>query len=267
MYSENGIQRVVVITGASKGIGAAAGRRFAMQGCIVYDLSRSGGNKNCRHIPCDVSRSEDIEAAISRIIRENGRIDIAVSNAGFGISGSVECTGYESIKNQIDVNFTGSACFAKAVLPHIRKSRGRLIFISSVAGAVPIPFQALYSASKAAVASLALALDNEIRPSGARVITVMPGDIATAFTASRRKNLYEDSFYEQRAAASVGRMERDELKGKGPELIAEKIYQLAVASRPALISTSGMLYRLALLLVKILPAAIYNRILFGLYGK
>lgn len=198
MKTNDNIQRVAVITGASKGIGAAAGARFVKEGWLVYDLSRSRGQAGLRHISCDVSQPEAIASAVDRIILESGRIDAALSNAGYGIAGSLEGAAYEDIKRQIEVNFTGSAYFAKAVLPHIRSSMGRLIFFSSVEGAAPIPFQALYSATKAAIINMSLALDNEIRPSGARALAVLPGDLATGFTAARKKNFAEDGFYERR---------------------------------------------------------------------
>lgn len=267
MNTEENIKRIAVITGASRGIGAATGERFIKEGWLVYDLSRSGGKAGLRHIACDVSRPEDIENALKLITEENGRIDAAISNAGFGIAGSLECASYEDIKRQIAVNFSGSAYFAKAVIPHIRRSRGRLIFVSSLAGAVPIPFQSLYSATKAALISMALALDNEIKPSGARAAVILPGDLATGFTAARKKNPVEAPFYEKRVAASLGRMERDEMNGKSPAAIADKIYKIAVSDKPSAVSSSGAFYRLALLLVKILPAAFYNRIIFKLYGK
>ncbi len=263
---------VAVITGASKGIGEATAEIFLREGYKVYNLSRSGGNpekgdnEDFLHIACDVSHCEQVDFAIEKIISETGRIDVAVSNAGMGISGSVEGATYEMIEKQIKVNFAGSAYFAKAVVPHIRKSKGRLIFLSSVAGLIPIPFQALYSATKAAIASLAMALDNEIKSSGARVCAVLPGDLATNFTSAREKNPKEASFYEKRVRESVTKMEQDEMKGKGPEFIGRRIFRMATERNPKVISTAGLFYKFALVLVKLLPVRAANYLIGRLYG-
>lgn len=260
--------KVVVITGASKGIGLEAAKKFNKKGYIVYDLSKSGVNTDIvRHIDCDVSKSDMVKSAIKRISEECGRIDVAVSNAGFGISGSLEGNSYNHIESQIDVNFKGAAYFTKAVLEHIRASKGRIIYLSSIAAVVPIPFQALYSASKAAIVNMAMAVDNEIRPSGARALVLLPGDVATNFTKSRVKNNFEPDFYSNRAKKSVGKMEKDEINGMKPELIAEKILKLAENAKAKQISSVGAFYNFVLRISGILPLRLKQYIIYKMYGK
>lgn len=260
-------QSVVVITGASKGIGRATARIFSERGALVYDLSRSGKDEEGRiHLPCDVRSPEDVERAILEVVRRSGRIDTVVSNAGFGISGSVEGHDHENIKRQIDVNLLGSAYVAKAVLPYLRDSKGRIVFLSSVAAVVPIPFQALYSATKAGVMTLAMALDNELRGSGARALALLPGDLKTDFTRARVKNENEDAFYEARVLRSVAGMEADEQNGMSPNAVAQKIYQLATAKNPKVITTLGWKYRMALILSRELPVRLKQWIIAHLYA-
>ena len=225
-------KKVTVITGASRGIDRATAEKFISHGYQVYDLSRSGQDFNgCKHIYCDVTDYKTIEDAISQIISQSGHIDVAISNAGMGISGSLEGHEPAHIKKQIDINLTGSAYFAKAVMKHIRESKGRLLFLSSMAAEVPIPFQALYSMTKSGIKTLAMAIDNEIKPSGARDCAVMPGNLATSFTASRIKNLSEADFYKTRVQSSVSKMEEDEQTGGGPEIIANQLFTLATQKK------------------------------------
>lgn len=260
-------KKVVVITGASRGIGRATAEKFISHGFQAYDLSRSGQDfEGCKHIYCDVTDYKSIEIAIAQIISESGQIDTAISNAGMGISGSLEGHDPEHIKKQIDINLIGSSYFAKAVLSHIRASKGRLLFMSSLAAEVPIPFQALYSVTKAGLKSLAMALDNEIKPSGARVCAIMPGDLKTSFTASRIKNASEDIFYKDRVEESISKMEKDELSGGGPEVIANKLYKLATQNNPKVISTVGLFYKSVSVLTKILPVRIKNWLIYKIYA-
>ncbi len=261
------MNKVAVVTGASKGIGAALAAALARAGYRVYDLSRSGSDRaGIRHIHCDVSKHENLAQALYTVMQETGGIDLAVSNAGFGISGSLESASPEMIEAQININLCASAQFARLVLPEIRRRRGRLVLISSVAAYVPIPFQALYSATKAAIASLAMSLDNEVRGSGARVLAILPGDLATNFTANRIKSEESDSFYRERVSSSVRRMEKDEQGGKTPEWAAGQIVKVILAKNPSVCTTLGLDYKLVSFAVRFFPPRILNYVIGKLYG-
>lgn len=261
------VKKVCVITGASQGIGLATAKKLNSLGYIVYDLSRSNiENTGIKHISCDVTNVHNIENAISTIINSEGRIDLAISNAGFGIAGPHEECSYEMIERQINVNILGTSLFARYVLPYIRNSRGRLILISSVAAYIPIPFQAMYSASKAAIYALGQAIDLEIKPSGARAIVVMPGDLATNFTKNRQKVNIDNSFYKARCIKSLARMEHDEQSGKSATWAAERIVRLAEKKNPSVINTLGCDYKFFALLTHILPNRLIRYIVTKLYA-
>lgn len=265
MRAEN--KKILVITGASRGIGRNAAEIFRSNGFFVYDLSRSGiSEEGIVHIDCDVTNYDDIDNAVNQVINEVGRIDVAISNAGFGISGSVEAHSYEDIEKQVRVNFMGSTFFTKAVLPYVRKSKGRILYLSSVAACVPIPFQAMYSATKAAILALALSVDTELDSSGARAIALLPGDIATDFTRGRIKNKYEPEFYAERVASSVGKMEHDEINGMKADVIGKELYRLATSTNPKPMSSVGILYRLSVVLSGILPVRLRQYIIRKMYG-
>ena len=180
--------RVAIVTGGTSGIGRATALALKEAGCTVYELSRRAqGVEGLHHIVADVTKEETVRAAVAEIMAREGRIDILVNNAGVGISGAVEFTDTADAKALFDVNFFGMVNMNRAVAPLMRAAgRGRIVNLSSVAAPVPIPFQAYYSATKAAVNAYTMALANELRPFGVTVCAVMPGDIHTGFTAARR---------------------------------------------------------------------------------
>ena len=212
--------RVAVITGGSSGIGLHAARALRGRGLNVYELSRRAENAEpgVTHLQADVTDEAQVNAAVAEILRREGRIDILINNAGFGISGAIEFTPAQEARRQFDVNFFGMVNMNHAVLPIMRQQGGgRIVNMSSVAAPIAIPFQAYYSASKAAVRTYSLALASEVRPFGIEVCVIMPGDIATGFTAARRKSCDGDDVYHGRIARSVAVMEHDEQTGMSAE--------------------------------------------------
>ena len=190
-----------------------------------------------------------------------------MNNAGFGISGAIEFTELAEAKRQFDVNFFGCFICSKNVIKYMRlQGGGRIVNLSSLAAPLAIPFQAFYSASKAAVNSLTLALANEVRPFNIKVCAVMPGDVKTGFTAAREKNTAGDEFYGETLKRAVAGMERDEQNGMSPDDIADAVYAAATKARPKLLSTKGTKYHLFLALSKALPVSLVNIIVGKLYS-
>ena len=258
--------KVVVITGGSSGIGLATVKRFASKGHIVYELSRSGQSfDNIKHLFCDVTKEETVQAAIEQVISEQGHIDVLINNAGFGISGPIEFTKLEDAKKQFDVNFFGALTVVKAVVPYMRKeNKGRIVFVSSVAAIFSIPFQSFYSAAKAAMNSLALSLANELRPFHISVCALMPGDVATGFTAAREKSVEGSEVY-TRLEESVKTMEHDETHGMSPDKMAKKLYKISSKSRVKPLYVGGAKYAFFCFLAKIFPARFFNWVVGKLY--
>lgn len=260
-------RRVVLVTGASSGIGAATALRFAAAGDIVYGLSRHPAElPGVLPLAADVTDEAQVMAAVAEIVAAQGRVDVLVNNAGFGISGAVEFTELEEAERQFDVNLFGMARCIRAALPHMREAKSGLILnVSSVAGALPIPFQAYYSAAKAAVNALTLTLQNELRPHGVRVAALLPGDVKTGFTAARRKNPAGAALYPA-LLRSVSAMERDEQNGMPPRRIAERLYAISKKKRPKGLYSCGLQYQFFLFLGKVLPVRLYNWIIGKLYA-
>lgn len=142
--------KVALVTGGSSGIGRCTALSLRDAGCTVYEISRRDiPLEGVTHITADVTKEAEVNAAVERILSEQGRIDIAVNCAGFGISGAVEFTSLEDAKAQFDVNFFGTVNVNRAVIPVMRKNGGgRIVNTSSVAAVAHIPFQTFYSATK-----------------------------------------------------------------------------------------------------------------------
>lgn len=260
--------KVAVITGGSSGIGLACAELFSKNGWRVYALSRRGkGSENIIGISCDVTDENQVKDAFEKIFKSEGKIDLLVNNAGFGISGAVEFTDLNEAKSQFDVNFFGCFLCCKSVMQYMRKcGGGKIINISSMAAPLAIPFQAFYSASKAAINSLTLSLANEARPFGITVCALMPGDVKTSFTAVRRKEENGGGVYDERLKKSVETMEHDEQNGMTPQSIAKAVFALAKSENPKPLSTVGAQYKLFAGLSKILPVSAVNRIVGKLYS-
>ena len=263
------MSQVCVITGGTSGIGRCAAEALAARGHTVYTLSRrAAASDTTRHICADVTDEESVRAAVGQIIAEAGRIDVLINNAGFGISGAVEFTETADAQRQLDVNFFGMVRMNRCVLPQMRaQGFGRIINLSSVAGAIPIPFQTYYSVSKAAVNAYTLALANEVRPFGVQVCCVQPGDIRTGFTAAREKCPLGDDVYHGRIARSVQGMERDEQNGMSPETAGAYLARLAEQRTVRQVNTIGLQYKLFCVLAKLLPLRLVNFLVGQLYAK
>ena len=263
------MNKVVIITGGSSGIGLCTAAALRDRGCKVYELSRRDSEvAGITHIKCDITDEAQIAAAVGQVMAENGRIDILINNAGFGISGAVEFTDTTDVRRLFDVNFFGMVRMNRAVLPLMRQQGGgRIVNLSSVAAPVPIPFQTYYSAGKAAVNSYTMALSNEVKPFGITVCAVMPGDIKTGFTSARQKSIAGDDIYGGRITRSVAGMEKDEQTGMAPAKAGAFIASVALKNSRKPLYTIGFGYKCAVFLTKILPARWLNALIGQLYAK
>ncbi len=263
-------KKVAIVTGGTSGIGRATALALQEHGYTVYELSRRAeGMPDIRHIVADITKEETLQAAVEQVLAVAGRLDLVVNNAGFGISGAIEFTDTQETQRLFDTLFFGMVRMNRCVIPLMRQQgRGRIVNISSVAAPVPIPFQAYYSAGKAAINAYTMALANELRPFGVTVCAVMPGDIKTGFTAARHKIIDGDDIYQGRIGRSVQRMEHDEQTGMDPATVGR--YIAAVASREGShhpLYATRIDYKFFVFLTKVLPARFLNWLIYQLYGK
>ena len=257
----------LIISGGSSGIGKATASLFSERGWRVFELSRHGvSHDGIIHVDCDVCDEQSTRNAVTEVLKQTDTIDVVISNAGYGISGPVEFTDMASVEHQMDVNFSGAVRFTQAVLPQLRKQHaGRIIYTSSVAAALPVPYQAFYSASKAAINALALALANEVREFGISVSVMMPGDVSTGFTDARKKSTAGEDVY-RHANKAITTMEKDERGGMQPIQMAKLFYHIATCHSPRPQYVGGFEYRVLCLLDRILPKRLVNWIEYKVYS-
>ena len=192
--SENELTgKVVVVTGASMGIGEAIGKVFAVQGASVIMLSRDAGRVEAARarighadhtvtMTCDVRHREDIDRVVGLTLHHFQRIDIWINNAGLGLLDSVAAMDMTAFQGMFDTNFFGAVMAMQAVIPvMLQQGGGTIINISSVAGHIPLPFHAGYSATKFALNAIGKAARVELKKEGIHVLTVCPGYVRTGF--------------------------------------------------------------------------------------
>lgn len=256
------MKRVAVITGATRGIGLAAARLFLEKGFAVYGIARkpySGDDFYC--YPCNICDYNAIDAVFKDVYEREGRIDVLVNNAGFGIAGAVEEASSERIKEICEVNLAAQCVLCGKVIPYMKETGGRIINVSSVGGIMPLPYQALYSATKAGLEVFSRALANEVKNYNIKVCAVLPGDTRTGFTEARIKEGGNE-----RARKSINKMERDERRGKPPESVANAIYKAVKRKNTPLRVTVGGVSKLEVFISRLLPLKILNFILYKMYG-
>jgi short-subunit dehydrogenase len=273
---------VVLVTGASSGIGKAVAEHLAGMGYKVYGTSRSadngkvvyqgnGSNQGVKGfvklVRLDVCDDSSAEQAVQYILDAESRIDILVNNAGFGLSGAIEETTSAEVYSQFNTNFFGMHRMCRQVLPVMRKQgKGLIINIGSVAGLFGIPYQSMYSASKYAVEAYTEALRMEVREFGIRAVVVEPGDTKTGFTEHRffSKESKESAY--KKSKGSIEKMMKDEQNGAGPEQIAKIVGKLTAGKNPPIRVTAGWMYKVFVFLKRILPARLAEFILSKMYS-
>lgn len=264
--------KIALVTGASAGIGKATAAMLSRDGWTVYGTSRKiepGAVEvvdGLRMIRLDVTDPGSVHTAVALVLQREGRLDALVNNAGNGIAGALEDLAPDEANYQFDTNFFGALNMCREALPELRKTKGIIINISSVAGILSIPFQALYSASKAALEAMSEALRLEVRPFGVRVCLVEPGDTRTSFTASRLVAANVGAGYAERLKASVERMEKDEQNGAPPEAVAKVVCRLAGKKNPPVRKAVGFVYKLFLFANRLLPSRLKVWVIGLLYG-
>jgi len=284
------VQKTVLITGCSSGIGRAAAHAFNDEGWTVYATARNPadvetlGEAGCELATLDVTDQSDVDRVVDRILDEEGAIDALINNAGYGQFGPIEDVSTAAVHEQFDVNVYGPHRLTKAVLPAMRRERdGTIVNVSSVAGRVSFPGGGVYSGSKFAIEAMSDALRNEVAEFGIDVVVVEPGPVRTNFSnrvqaeagvdpdgddadetdatdgeaddGTDRSGAYEEFYAMFEDAKLIG--------GGGPgavepELVAGAIYDAASATQPPARVQPGTAARVGVL-ARFLPDAVFDR--------
>jgi NAD(P)-dependent dehydrogenase (short-subunit alcohol dehydrogenase family) len=268
--------KVVLVTGASSGIGKALAGYLAEKGARVYGTSRKASEAEAfgpadrgfpRMIRLDVCSGDSVAEAVRRVMGLEGRIDVLINNAGFGLAGAVEDVSIEEAYAQFDTNFFGVLRTCREVMPIMRAQGGGLIVnVSSVAGLVSLPYQSMYSASKYAVEAITEAIRMEARPFGIRAVLVEPGDTKTGCTANRRMAAANaGSAYGKRCEKAVATMAKSEQGASEPRTILRVVDRLVRMRNPPVRVAVGFENKLLVLLIRSMPARVLGFLMSKIY--
>ncbi len=262
----------ILITGASSGFGKAIAKHLSQKGHNVFGTSRIATQgvmtDSMLMLKMDLNKPSSIDMAIASMLKSSGGIDVLINNAGFGLCGALEDCSIDEARSQMETNFFGQIAVIQKVLPHMRaQGHGRIINIGSLAGDIGLPYQSMYSASKAAMQRITEALRLELKGTGIDLTLIAPGDFRTGFTAGRvfaENALNSEQTSKMRSV--VEKYERDEQSGSDPALVAQLVDKLINKKALRVLYRVGRAdQRLAHRLKHWLPSVWFERVLATIY--
>ena len=266
MITSGKYMKIILITGASSGMGYETARILAEQGHRVYGAARRVqkieelASYGVQALPLDITDEASIIACVKTIIDCEGRIDVLINNAGYGYFGAIEDVPMSDAKHQFEVNIFGLARMTQEVLPYMRKQHsGRIVNLASVAGHVTLAFGAWYNATKYALEAFSDALRMEVKPFGIDVVIIEPGAIRTNWGIIAADHLRDSSVggaYEKTASRMAEGLRKMYLSKipTDPKVISRKIARAAVCRCPKTRYRTGRGAKFMVLLHTLLPA-------------
>ena len=266
------MSKIVLITGASSGIGKSIALFLNEKGFKVYGTCRNPKKYNISKfslLKCDINSISEIEDVINFIIKKEGRIDVLINNAGIGITGPIEETTDEDIKSAFQTNVFGPIDIIKRCIPSMRKNNnGLIINITSVLGYFGIPYRGIYCSTKSSLEIIGEVLSMELKKFNIRVVNVAPGDFKTDIASRRidtklnKMSLYNTDYKESIQSANKHVNEADD-----PEIIAILIYKIIISESPKIHYKVGtFIQKFSIILKMLLPDKLFEKILLK-YSK
>lgn len=279
------MSKTVLITGTSSGFGGFLARRFLAGGWSVLATMRNAQDRletfaeertkfpdTFTIASLDVTSEGEREGVVSMIQDDfQGRLDLLINNAGYGLFGPLEAIGERQLRRQMEVNFFGLAMLTQALLPSVRKARGRIINISSICGLLSMPLSSAYCASKYALEGLSESLYYELKPHDVQVALVEPGGFRTQFGRSVDwgERSFTDSPY--RAASDGYRSRRDKMASRkrapDPSVVSERVFRLAESPKMPLRLVVGRDAKLLAWMRRLLPERTFLFLMTIIYRK
>ena len=263
------MSKVILVTGASSGIGKSIATFLSKKGYTVYGTSRNPKNIEkffFKLIALDVLKVDTITTAINFIIEKEGRLDVLVNNAGMGITGPIEDTPTDEMRAVFNTNLFGAVDVMKAVLPHMRKQKsGIIINVTSIAGYMGLPFRGLYSATKGALETITEATSMEVKQFGIKVVCAAPGDFATNIAAGRYHTpVFENSAYKENYQANLDLMDAHVDGGMDPVEMAKAVFKIINSKNSKIhYKVGGFMEKFSIVLKRILPDRMYEKMLMN----
>jgi short-subunit dehydrogenase len=266
-------KKVILITGASAGMGKEFAKQLLRDGHMVYgaarrldkmsDLSQLG----VKTMQMDVTDDASMVQGVDNIVRTEGRIDILINNAGFGSYGAIEDVSMTEARYQLEVNVIGAARLIQLVLPHMRRQQhGKIINITSIGGKMALPFGGWYHASKFALEALSDSLRSEVAPFGIDVVVIEPGGVKSEWGTIAMDNLLKssgDTVYRPLAKKLADMLASIESKIPGPAVIARLVQEAINAKKPKTRYVGGYMAKAGLFMKKILPDRLFDRVMLS----
>ena len=266
------MSKVILITGASSGLGKAMAKHLSALNYRVFGTSRNPDNYSkttgFELLTLDLTQPEKFQKLIDEVIIKAGRIDVLINNAGLGITGPIEETDLAAMKSNFDTNFFGPLALSQIVLPQMRKQKsGLIINITSIGGYMGLPFRGIYSASKGALGVATEALRMEVKSQNINLVTLAPGDYATDIGSRRHHSpLKESSPYHFAYKHSLDTMNDHVDSGGNPLDVAKLVVKIIESSQTHVHYKSGsFLQKLSIVLKRILPDTLYEKLLMNHY--
>jgi NADP-dependent 3-hydroxy acid dehydrogenase YdfG len=264
-------QKVILITGASSGIGLECAEYLASKGNLVYGIGRNPDFTTSRflYFPLDIRNEAGIKEIVSGILQKEKQIDLLINNAGIHVLGSIEHISHQTAQHLFDCNFFGTLNMIRAILPSMKQRKdGMIICISSIGGISGLPFQGVYCASKFALEGMCESLRMETSQLGIQVILLEPGDFHTPITQNRIKDAEteNDPCYEKNFNKAFTKITSDENNGMDPVYIARKVEKIMRLKKPGIRYTAGKpIQRVVPFLKRILPSGFFQYIIQNNY--
>jgi len=254
---------VILISGASAGIGRECANHLSTSGWTVVGASRRGTSEGSwQGIEMDGDNDESVARGFAQVRAEHGEVSAVLACAGWGLAGAAEQTSIEDAQAQFNTNFWGAVRVVNAALPGLReRGGGHVVLMSSIGGILGIPYQAFYSASKFALEGYAESLAYEVAPFNIHVTLVEPGNFKTDFTAARRKVVVTgDDPYRAACEKAIALMERDEVNGADPADVAKVVEKILHSKNPPRRVSVGKLdERMGIMGKRLLPFRLFEK--------
>jgi len=267
------MKKVVLITGASAGIGMETARFLNESGYSVYGAARRTSRLKeleqlgVKTLMIDVTNDESMVAGVQQIIATEGRIDVLINNAGFGSYGAIEDVTMNDARYQLEVNVIGAMRLTQLVLPYMRKqSYGKIINISSIGGKIAMPFGGWYHASKFAIEGLSDSLRNEVRPFGIDVVVIEPGGIKSEWGGIAMDSMVKvsgNTAYKGTVLRMNESFKEVDSKIPGPEIIALLIKKAIEAEKPDTRYSAGYMAKPVLFFRKIFSDRLMDKMILS----
>jgi NAD(P)-dependent dehydrogenase (short-subunit alcohol dehydrogenase family) len=257
-------QRVVLITGASSGVGQSTARLLSQRGYEVFGTSRNPVNAEVipgvEMLPLDVRTDDSVRACVGAVWDRAGRLDVLINNAGHELAAALEELSTEEARAQFETNFFGVVRMVNAVLPLMRRQkRGHIINAGSLSGLSSIPFLGIYSASKFALEGYTEALRHEVKPFNIHVSLTEAGFLKTPMMNNRQVGANRIGAYDPWRQRALNAIRGYEEKGPGPELVAETLLEIISSNAPRLRYAIGQQAKSVSRLRRFLPAGMYEQ--------